>query len=198
MLRQESQYCQFNRGTKYGSSRDNGVGCPNWGSPHGWGLMQLDVLNNACGELHRDGKYRPSAEALWNWKENLSVGYEFLTGEKKGIARSRILVYENGLEKWYEKYPTDTIVGYSDHTEGRITFTHASSSGFDGIDWGVLDVGLYSFMDAMWIKSYNGNSNGFYYELFVPVDTEIKPYWILNRLNSNNHNYVEAVSNQNE
>lgn len=33
--------------------------------------MQLDVLNSSCGELHRDGKYRPSAEALWNWKENL-------------------------------------------------------------------------------------------------------------------------------
>ena len=81
--------------------------------------------------------------------------------------------------------------------EGRVTFTHASSPHFN-FDWGLLDIGLYSFMDAMWVKSYNGNSRGFYYQLVVPDDEELKPFWQLNRLNSKNHNYVEAVGNQNE
>ena len=50
----------------------------------------------------------------------------------------------------------------------------------------------------MWVKSYNGNSRGFYYELVVPKSNKLKPYWQLNRMNSNNHSYVEAVGNQNE
>ncbi|WP_147379582.1 hypothetical protein [Culturomica massiliensis] len=198
LIRQESQYRQFNPGTKYGSAWTSSVGCPNWGTPHGWGLMQLDVLNSSCGELHRDGKYRPSAEALWNWKENLKVGYAFLTGEKKGMTKSEILAYEKDMKRWYKDNPTDSIVSYSNQVEGRVTFMHASSTNFSGVNWGILSQSFYSFMDAMWVKSYNGNSRGFYYQLVVPDDEELKPYWQLNRMNSNNHNYVEAVGNQNE
>ena len=198
LIRQESQYRQFNPGTKYGSAWTSSVGCPNWGTPHGWGLMQLDVLNSSCGELHRDGKYRPFAEALWNWKENLKVGYAFLTGEKKGMTKSEILAYEKDMKRWYKDNPTDSIVSYSNQLEGRVTFMHASSTNFSGVNWGILSQSFYSFMDAMWVKSYNGNSRGFYYELVVPKSNKLKPYWQLNRMNSNNHNYVEAVGNQNE
>ncbi|MDE5638731.1 MAG: hypothetical protein K2I47_02885, partial [Odoribacter sp.] len=197
LIRQESQYRQFNPGTKYGNTWESSVGCPNWGTPHGWGLMQLDVLNRSCGELSKDGKYRPSAEALWNWKENLRMGYAFLAGEKKNITRDEILTYERELKRWYKDNTTDSIVGHSNQLEGRITFMHASSPHFN-FDWGLLDSGLRSFMDAMWIKSYNGNSRGHYYELVVPKSNKSKPYWKLNRLNSNNHNYVEAVGNQDE
>ncbi len=197
LIRQESEYRQFNPGTKYGPTWESLAGCPNWGTPHGWGLMQLDVLNSSCGELNKDGKYRPSAEALWNWKENLKKGYAFLTGEKKGIINNQIIVYEKKLDKWYEKNSADSVVGYSNQIEGRITFMHASSPHFN-FDWGVLDSGVRSFMEAMWIKSYNGNSRGHYYELVDSDDEESRPYWRLNRLNSNNHNYVEAVCKQSE
>ena len=82
--------------------------------------------------------------------------------------------------------------------EGRVTFMHASSTNFSGVNWGILSQSFHSFMDAMWVKSYNGNSRGFYYELVVPKSNKLKPYWQLNRMNSKNHNYVEAVGNQNE
>lgn len=126
MIRQESQYRQFNPGTKYGIA--SSVGCPNWGAPHGWGLMQLDVLNSSCGELNKDEKYRPSAEALWNWKENLKVGYAFLTGEKKGIAKVHITKMNKIVEEWNSQTINDFVDNHVDQIEGTQTFTHASSS----------------------------------------------------------------------
>lgn len=49
-----------------------------------------------------------------------------------------------------------------------------------------------------WIKSYNGNSNGYYYELVIPQEEGVKPYWILRRTNIHNHNYVGAISGRAE
>lgn len=91
--------------------------------------------------------------------------------------------------------------GHADQEEGNntnsVTYTHASSESFD-FEWGSLDARSESFMDAVWIKSYNGNSRGYYYELVVPADRLQKPYWILNRTNIHDHNYVGAVSGRAE
>ena len=197
LIRQESQYRQFNPGTKYGSAWTSSVGCPNWGTPHGWGLMQLDVLNSSCGELHRDGKYRPSAEALWNWKENLKVGYAFLTGEKKSIARTHITKMNKIVEEWNNQSINDLVDNHTDQVEGTQTFTHASSSQFN-FDWGTLNVNLRSFIDGVWMKSYNGNTPNYYYYLIVSKNAKEKPYWELSRENNSNHNYVGAICGQNE
>jgi len=192
LIRQESQYHQFNPGTDYTPDNNSIAGCPNWGAPHGWGLMQLDVLNSTCGLLHRDGKYRPSAEALWNWKKNVEIGYKFLMGEKKCIARNKMEEIDNDLEEWNKKNQDNPVEGHIDQIEGGVTFTHASSPSFT-FNWGKLDAGKRSFLDAVWIKSYNGNSQGYYYNLVVPENSKEKPYFTLNRINNENRNYVEDV-----
>ena len=59
-----------------------------------------------------------------------------------------------------------------------------------------------SFIDATWIKNYNGSSrpgggSGYYYNIIRDTPTS-KPSWIIFNLNNQNHNYVEAVSNRAE
>ena len=87
--------------------------------------------------------------------------------------------------------------GHADQVEGNstnsVTYTHASSDSFD-FEWGDLDAASKSFLDAVWIKGYNGNSGGCYYKINVPQDEGVKPYWKLNRMNNKDHNYVGAVS----
>ena len=195
LIRQESNYRQFNPPASqtegeegYGTDWDDGKGCPNWGPPHGWGLTQLDLL---------DEGQRPTAQELWGWKANVDRGHQFLSGEKWNIANSHITGEVEAVDTWDTKNPTDPIQGHPNQTEGGISYTHASSQSF-GYDWDNLTGTSQSFLDAVWIKSYNGNSRGYYYTLVVPNREGVRPYWILKRTNSHNHNYVEAVSGRAE
>jgi hypothetical protein len=207
LIRQESSYKQFNSGTKYGPDWEDYVGCPNHGSPHGWGLMQLDVLNAQLGDHQALGKWRPSAQALWDWKENIRVGVAFLEGEKKEMVEENIKNSLNLQKRWYNKHPDDLINGHEDQTEGNntysITYAHANSVYFNYDFGGNPAANKKSFMEASWIKSYNGNSGGtdgypgFYYVL-KQLDKDSKPFWDLHRTNSNNENYVGFVSGQKE
>ena len=60
---QESTHRQFE------AVRYTGIEIPLWGSPDGWGLMQLELGNpaKAWGE-----------DELWNWQDNLAEGVQYL------------------------------------------------------------------------------------------------------------------------
>lgn len=144
-----------------------------------------------------DGGQRPTAQELWSWKANADRGHTFLTGEKYDIAENHIEGEMETINIWLRNNSDDLVDGHNDQVEGNFTYTHAASDDFD-YDWGDLDAGDKSFLDAVWIKSYNGNSNGYYYRLVPNNDPAIKPEWELRRTNSHSHNYVEAVSNRAE
>ncbi len=192
LIRQESNYIHFNNGTNYGPKWTDSQGCPNWGPPHGWGLCQLDLLN---------GGQRPTAQELWSWKANVDRGYNFLTGEKFDIAENHIEGEMESVNEWNRDNPNDLVEGHDDQEEGNninsVTYTHASSNSFNFL-WGNLDAGLESFLDAVWIKSYNGNSRGYYYRLRTLSRRGEKPQWELRRINLHDHNYVGAVSGRSE
>jgi hypothetical protein len=192
MIRQESNYRQFNPGTNYGTGWNDSQGCPNFGPPHGWGLMQLDLL---------DGGQRPTAQQLWSWKANVDRGHQFLNGEKRTMVNNRLNAATNVLNLWYEKSPEDIVQGHADQVEGNITYTHANSTHFD-FNFGAESGQSKPFADAAWIKNYNGSSGGtdgypgFYY--LIKRIGSAKPFWDVQRVNNSGHNYVEAVSNRAE
>jgi hypothetical protein len=196
MIRQESNYRHFNAGTNYGTGWNDSQGCPNFGPPHGWGLMQLDLLN---------GGQRPTAQQLWSWKANVDRGYQFLNGEKRNMVNNRLNAAVTILNSWYKENQEDTVQGHADQVEGLITYTHANSTHFD-LDFGAEVSGQSKpFADASWIKNYNGSSGGtdgypgFYYLVKqLPDIDNNKPFWSVQRVNSGGHNYVEAVSNRAE
>lgn len=201
LIRQESDFCQFNNGTNYGPEWSDYIGCPNFNnSLHGWGLMQLDKLNSIVGDHEAAGGWRPSVQALWNWKENIKIGVAFLQGEKYDMVNNHFNREMEDVENWNYKNSDNEIEGHADQVEGNITYTHSNSDNFDH-DLGDDSIGNnHSFIDAAWIKNYNGSSGGSdgypgYYYVLKQVGNN-KPYWDLHRINSNNHNYVEAVSNR--
>lgn len=203
LIRQESSYHQFNLGTKYGPNWNNTQGCPNWGPPHGWGLMQMDVLNSTLGDQQAAGAWRPSAQALWDWKENIKVGVNFLRTEKFDMVNDNLSISLSIENKWYNKHPEDIITAHPDQEEGNnsqtVIYTHTNSSYFSYNFGGNPANNKKSFMDASWIKNYNGSSGGTddypgYYYVLKQLDKDIKPFWDLHRTNSNNENYVSFVS----
>jgi len=200
LIRQESGFHQFNPGNKYGPGWDDYVGCPNHGDPHGWGLMQLDVLNAKLGDHQVLGYWRPSAQALWDWKENIRIGVAFLQGEKYEMVNNHFNRELDILEKWNLRNPDDVVEKHLNRTEGNITYEHANSANFSIDFGGNPSSDNKSFIDATWIKNYNGSTrpgsnDGYYYNLEIE-NSSGKPYWEIYPLNKNNHNYVEAVSNQ--
>ena len=112
------------------------------------------------------------------------------------------LYYVSVIDSWYKKNKNDTIKGHAAQEEGAITYTHGNSGSFD-FDFGMeVTAQNKPFADAAWIKNYNGSSGGtdgypgYYY--LIKQSGNLKPFWDVQRTNSNQHNYVEAVSNRDE
>ena len=203
LIRQESTYRQFNNGTNYGPAwtDTDSQGCPNWGPPHGWGLTQLDLIGGT-----RANPIRPSAQELWDWKANVDGGYEFLNGEKWSMVNGNMNSNINRMQDWNDDHPDNPVEGHADQVEGNnatnITYTHANSSHFDH-DLGEDPTGTSrSFIEAAWMKNYNGSSGGtngypgYYY--VCKQSGQTKPYWDLHRTNNSGENYVEFVSRRAE
>jgi len=165
--------------------------------------MQLDVLNAELGDHLVEGKWRPSAQALWNWKENIRVGVAFLQGEKYDMVNNNLQTSINLQDDWYDFHPNDKLYGHADQIEGNITYTHANSNYFQ-YDFGGEPLNdKKSFIDASWIKNYNGSSGGRdgypgYYYVLKQLGKDSKPFWDLHRTNNNNENYVNFVSSRQE
>jgi hypothetical protein len=187
LVREESQYEQFNDGGAPSTDWTSSDDCPNWGYPNGWGLMQLDppgLENN-----------------LWNWRENVTNGYNFLNGEKRNIALG-------GWNQHIGAYNTDRALDASltNSGETHTTIINGDNETFDfDLEPGV---GEYSLFDACWIKAYNGVSGdipipgenrvytGYYYIWRNQGDDAENPRWVINNTNSNDRDYVSDVLNE--
>jgi hypothetical protein len=105
------------------------------------------------------------------------------------------------VDEWNSSNPSNLVGPHSDQQEGNstnsITYTHGSSESYT-FQWGELTNNRQSLLDAVWIKGYNGNSNGYYYRIVPQLNSTIKPAWELRRTNAQSHNYVEAVSGRNQ
>jgi hypothetical protein len=128
-------YCQFNNPETWEPSKDSLTGaCPNFGSPDGWGLMQVDPPQ--------------SDDELWNWKLNVDEG------------KSRMSVHAAIADDWMNipvgenvtKYPAggQRVQSYNDlgyvrpvpeKTYGDVTFKDGTS---------------ITIEDAVAIKQYQG------------------------------------------
>ncbi len=92
IVEKESSHFQF-FDTRYTYKRHgpNDIGYPNTqrntGGAADWGLCQLN-------------KWEPSLGIIWNWKENINAGIDFLWGEKYDILKS---LYNNIKKKYAKK-----------------------------------------------------------------------------------------------
>jgi hypothetical protein len=159
---------------------------PTFGPPCGWGLGQLD--NPA-----------PAAQALWDWQANIRAAYDLLM-DKQEIVLSNLDNAYKIVSTW--NYPGNPIVVQPDRIEGGITYTHAPSPSFNHeINThfsGQLANNRRSFIDACWIKLYNGlGSERQHYYWLAPAEEDSPPQWnITNTATSGTYTnyYVRDVS----
>jgi hypothetical protein len=118
---------------------------PNMGAPCGWGLGQMD-------------NPKPPAQTLWDWQANIIAAYNLLDVGKRGNIVTNLNNANRIVSTW--NYPGNPIVTQPDRTEGGVIYTHAPSPNFNhAINThfnGQLTNNRRSFIDACWIKLYNG------------------------------------------
>jgi hypothetical protein len=159
---------------------------PNFGPPCGWGLGQLD--NPA-----------PPAQALWDWKANVRGAYDLLV-EKRANVANHLTSCNVVVERWSDA--GRPIIIQQDRAEGGITYTHAPSPSFDHVINthfnGQLTNNRRSFIDACWIKLYNGlGGERRHYYWLAPAEGDSPPKWnITDVATSGNYTnyYVREVS----
>ena len=85
-------YKQFNTSGVLGPAPENYRGCPNWGAPNGWGIMQLD-------------EPAATAQQLWDWRANVREGLARLA-QKRLLAESWLASQE--MQQLADN-PSDTL-----------------------------------------------------------------------------------------
>jgi hypothetical protein len=164
-------YLQFNEGTPGPNMSDPGR-APNWGYPHGWGMMQIEDANATM-----------SPEKLWNWKANVDKGKEILEEKRK-----------DSEEFWNRQ--VDQFIRWNLENEENIKDPPLDST-FNGYTFSYSPSNNEkSYMDAIWIKQYNGAYGGNYISWQNTGPYESNPFWQFNRLNNSGYDYVEAVCNK--
>ena len=166
---------------------------PNFGEPCGWGLMQLD-------------NPEPPAQALWDWQANINIAYQLLIGltgdGKKGVVNRHL----NRTLTNLNLATNGTIETIDNHNEGGIHYTHSRSQYFNHAinqHFGELPSGQNrSFIDACWIKTYNGIPQGHFYSFVLGNPTEGTPHmWVIHDsaiFNNDNINYyVRSIGQTN-
>jgi hypothetical protein len=160
---------QFNAGGPPGPTWDNYWDCPNRSDDYGWGIMQLTNIG------------RPIlATELWDWQANVAAGLCFLTGEKKSIAEASWQTSLDGYTQHLIEHPNHPVP--SSDTYVCVTYAFAPSGN------------ERSFLDAIWLKAYNGASGGHYLRWDITAQD-----WDKNPLNSppppySSFNYVQRTS----
>jgi hypothetical protein len=171
-----------------GLKQFNDNGTPVFGSPNGWGVMQLDPSDND--------------QQKWNWQMNIQAG----------LARLQQNYIADGYEFWRRQVtqwhqwnvanPANTRIPPDDIPEATCTFT-LSPAQQDPWTQPTAGGGTYWFGDAIAIKRYNGASSppgsgepGNYITWRNTGDYVDDPYWHFTFLNSNSLNYVNRVCSQ--
>lgn len=158
IVMQESTYRQFNNGE------------PHWGSPNGWGLMQLDPP--------------PGPQVIWSWWANVDAGKQVLA-QKSTQLNSFWNSQINQWTQWNQNNPTQQVGPPAPRTEGGCQFVWAG--GGSGTE------NEKSFRDAIWIKRYNGAGNGDFIFWENRGDHANAPFWDFNPTGSDGRAYVAAV-----
>jgi hypothetical protein len=186
MIMHESKMNQFNSGTDF--KPDSFVGCPNWGYPNGYGLMQLDNF----GDNENGSKIYATTHELWNWKSNIDRGVKFLREDKAKWARDK-------MEGYMKKYNE-----YKHRIEGPIKYYIAEgpNAGLEVIELREGNNTEYeifsiyptvrerSMTDAITIRYYNG---GLYCEYKPKNIDDGRSPWVIKPINGNGFNYVERI-----
>jgi hypothetical protein len=140
---------------------------PTFGAHCGWGLGQLDDP-------------APPAQTLWDWQANIRAAYDLLNN-KRGIVTNHLTSCNSIVLGW--NIPGRPIVEQPDRIEGGITYTHASSPNFThAINTHFGDQptnNRRSFIDACWIKLYNGQGPHHYYYLVRGATRDDPPEWLI-------------------
>lgn len=201
---------QFNEaGTP--SATDQNAGLPNWGTPRGWGMAQLDFSAND-GARDRTLLRDAPTKTLWNWKENIDLLITRLSVEKVADMRDSVTKGDadfTGLVGKVNKFQKDNPnINVSTHetenqTEENITFINCESQitelqqfniYMNSANNNLRSDTVKSFLDADLIKRYN--SGRYLFKLFKN-DNNL-PEWELKRVNGSNFNYVSRVCSINE
>jgi hypothetical protein len=161
-------YLQFNEVGTLGPNWSDSKYCPNWGYPHGWGMMQIeDPL---------------SAAVLWDWQINIDVGKYILQqkhGEIDSGAHDFWARQVDQFERWNLLNDPD-VAAPADTTFNGYAFAYAPTGT------------QKSYEDAIWIKYYNGAYQG-HYIAWDNITDPNHPQWVFHRLNKDGYDYVEAV-----
>ena len=169
--------------------------CPNQGAPCGWGLMQMDLP-------------APTIQAMWDWRANIHQAYNLLIGEKRQSVISHMRRSMNTINEWNFQHADNPVQGHADRDEGGIIYTHSSSDQFQNTGITNFDDHFVdgpdgddrSFLDACWIKTYNGLGTERLHFYFVTQEGNNRPEWNISNTatygNSVNY-YVEDISEQN-
>ncbi len=155
IARQESGIQQF-------SSSD-----PKFGSPNGWGMMQLDPP--------------PGPQEIWSWWDNADGG-KALVNTKQSELDSTWTTRLNEWNTWNANHPGQQVGPPVDRTEGS-QCTFKWNNGNYGSE------AVKGFKDACWIKRYNGATQDYIiWDTGDPNDE----HWTYN----DSAGYVNAVCSQ--
>ncbi|MBS1826561.1 MAG: hypothetical protein JST93_14695 [Acidobacteria bacterium] len=140
-------------------------GRPTWGTPHGFGVMQVDPP--------------PTYVTLWDWTVNVSQGKQKLASflaTSQGWWDSQRQQYEQFKATHpAAKPPCEILEGNAQQC--RFGYTENSATG------------THSYLDAVWMKVYNGASPHY----ISWAGTGNLRYWKVSRYGANGKAYVNEV-----
>jgi hypothetical protein len=153
-----------------------------------------------------------SNQEVWHWKENIDKAVWFLETEKMNITTNKITTIRNRIIAWNNAHPTDLVLVPTPEYYDSIIYCWTPSdiaefapyndlfnqgTAPDIINQGTRE--LKSFFDAMLLKSYNGNTGGFFMDINdASVNEEIKPVLSINPTSPYNPYYVRNLSNRSD
>ena len=168
---------------RWNQFKSSGSGNPKWGPPHGYGLMQIDPPWGSSGD-------RPPITTMFNWRVNVDLAHTLLWTDKKPTMD---FYWRGEVLKWatYNANNPNDPAAPPDRDDGNCQFRFYAT----GAD---QQNRIFQIDDALWIKSYNGNSS--YSGENFPLNNGryvqwVTDHWIFNLLNQHDppFNYVNRI-----
>lgn len=149
-----------------------------------------------------------ASQEIWNWKENIDTAYRFFKDEKIPQVIEKISSIRSAVINWNVSNPNNlvSIPAPVDYNSVRYAWVDSSITEFNTYN-NLFQQGIppvipnpnnlvvKSFFDAMLIKSYNGNSGGYFMDISNPGGN-VKPTITINPSNVKNYFYVRELSNR--